>query len=118
MSTAVLGAVLALLAIFVVTRLVMRRRLLVKYAALWLAVTVALVILALVPGILDFLSRTLGFEVPANMLFFVAFGLLLFVTLQMSVELTSVEARIQRLAEELAIAQSSSADGDASVDDR
>jgi hypothetical protein len=114
MSTAVLGAVLALLAIFVVTRLVMRRRLLVKYAALWLA----LVILALVPGILDFLSRTLGFEVPANMLFFVAFGLLLFVTLQMSVELTSVEARIQRLAEELAIAQSSSADGDASVDDR
>jgi hypothetical protein len=52
------------------------------------------------------------------MLFFVAFGLLLFVTLQMSVELTSVEARIQRLAEELAIAQSSSADGDASVDDR
>jgi hypothetical protein len=118
MNVAVLGAVLAVAAILVVSRLVMRRRLLVKYAALWLAVAVALVILVLVPGVLEFVSRTLGFEVAANMLFFTGFGLLLFVTLQMSVELTKVEAQIQRLAEELAIAQSSSTDGDEPTDGR
>ena len=117
MSTAVLGAVLALLAILVVTRLLMRRRLLFKYAALWLAVTVALVIVALVPGVLEFLARILGFEVPANMLFFTGVGLLLFITLQMSVELTKVEGQLQRLAEELAIAQSKAADDDERTDD-
>lgn len=110
MRTDVLGAVLALFAIAVVMWLVMHRRLLVKYAALWLAVTVVLVTLALVPGVLEFATRTLGFELPANMLFFTGFGLLLFVTLQMSVELTSVESRLQRLAEELAILESTSRD--------
>jgi hypothetical protein len=112
MTTSILGAILAVLSVGAVLWLVMHRRLLVKYAALWLLVTVALVTLALVPGALDFVSSTLGFEVRANMLFFASSGLLLFVTLQLCVELTTVEARLQRLAEELAILESMSADRD------
>jgi len=116
--TGILGAVLAVFAISVVLWLVMHRRLLVKYAALWLAVTIGLVTLALVPGVLDVLSQALGFQVRSNLLFFAGFGLLLFVTLQMSVELTSVEARLQRLAEELAILESTSGANDQRSDDR
>jgi hypothetical protein len=116
--TSILGAVLALVAIAVVIWLVMDRRLLVKYAALWLAVAIVLVTLALVPGVLEFVTRTLGFELPANMLFYAASGLLLFVTLQMSVELTSVEARVQRLAEEIALLESARRAGDETPNDR
>ncbi len=103
MTTEILGATAALLTIAVVLRLVLRRRLLVKYAALWLAVSLVMVGVALVPGGLDSLSAILQFEVPANLLFFMGFVLLLFVTLQLCVELTKVEAQIQRLAEESAI---------------
>lgn len=116
--TSILGAVLALVAIAVVIWLVMDRRLLVKYAALWLAVALVLVTLALIPGVLEFVTRTLGFELPANMLFFAASVLLLFVSLQMSVELTSVEARVQRLAEEIALLESTPPVSDEVGDDR
>lgn len=103
MKTAILGAITASLAAVIVLRLVIRRRLLVKYAALWLSVSVVLVTLAVIPGAVETVSQGLGFEVPANLLFFTGFMLLLFVNLQTTVELTKVEAKQQRLAEELAI---------------
>jgi hypothetical protein len=104
-SAAVVGALGALVVIAVVLRFVTRRRLLVKYAALWLVVSVLLVILALIPGSLSGLADLLGFKVPSNLLFFTGFLLLLLVTLQLCVELSDVERRLQRLAEELAIMQ-------------
>ena len=103
MRAGVVGALAALVVILVVLRLVARRRLLVKYAVLWLVVSVLLVAVALVPSSLTVVSSALGFAVPANLLFFGAFVLLLLVTVQLSVELTEVEARVQRLAEEMAI---------------
>jgi hypothetical protein len=106
-GTKLIGIVGAVLVILVVLRLVVRRRLLVKYASLWLVVSVLLVVLAVIPGSLKSLADLLGFVVPANLLFFAGFLVLLFVTLQISVELTTVERRLQRLAEELAIARES-----------
>ncbi len=102
-ATDAVGIVGAVVVVVVVLRLVMRRRLLVKYAALWLVVSVVLVVTAVIPGGLSRLADLLGFIVPANLLFFAGFVLLLFVAVQISVELTSVERRIQRLAEEIAI---------------
>jgi hypothetical protein len=102
-GAAVIGAIGALLVILVVLRLVVRRRLLVKYAALWLIMSVVLVVVALVPGLLGKASDLLGFAVAANLLFFGGFVVLLLVTVQLSVELTAVERRLQRLAEELAL---------------
>jgi len=103
--TGAIGAIGAVLVILDVLRLVVRRRLLVKYAALWLVVSVVLVVMALIPGSLSGLADLLGFVVPANLLFFSGFVLLLLVTVQLSVELTSIERRIQRLAEEVALMQ-------------
>jgi len=103
MRAGLVGALAAFVVILVVLRLVARRRLLVKYAVLWLMVSVILVVVALIPNSLAAVSSALGFVVPANLLFFGAFVLLLFVPVQLSVELTEVEARVQRLAEEVAI---------------
>lgn len=86
-----------------VLRLVHRRQLLVKYAALWLIVSTILVIMALIPHSLTSLADAFGFVVPSNLLFFLGFVVLLLVAVQLSVELTTVERRVQRLAEELAL---------------
>jgi hypothetical protein len=105
MTSTVFGGVAAIIIGVAVLQLVVRRRLLLKYAALWLGVGIVLVVVALVPGLLAWLSRLFGFEVPANFLFSVGATLLLLISLQLSVELSRVEQRIQRLAEELAILQ-------------
>jgi hypothetical protein len=55
------------------------------------------------PGALRWVSDTLGVETPANLLFFVTIVLLILVSVQLSYELSRHEARIRRLAEEVAL---------------
>ena len=70
--------------IVIILTLLRSRRLREKYAALWIVVGLAIVLLATVPGLLSFLSNLLGFEVPSNLLFVLAIFLLLGVSLHLS----------------------------------
>lgn len=101
--TAVVGALAALVVLAVVLRLVVSGRLRVRYAGLWLAVGVATAVLALIPHLLTGLSGALGFRVPANFLFFGGLILLIVIGIHLSVAVTSLEDRVQRLAEEFAL---------------
>ena len=100
-----LGAVILAVAILaLVLPLLLRRQLREKYAVIWLVIALAVLIVGAVPGLLDSLTRALGFQVPANLLFTVAILLLLAVTLHLSWEQSRAEEEIRHLAEEAAIA--------------
>jgi hypothetical protein len=101
--TLILGALLALAVVGVVLRLVARGQLLVKYAVLWVAVAGVLAALAVFPALLAWLAGLLGFQVPANMLFFASISLLLAIALQLSLEVSRIERRLQRVGEEVAL---------------
>jgi len=103
MSAQAAGAVMAVLIFALTVELVRRRQLREKYAALWLLVSVIAVVLALVPGLLTWIAATLGFGVPANLLFFAGFSLLLVIAMQLSLELGKREGETERLAEEVAL---------------
>lgn len=94
---------LGLVIVVSVTVLLLRRQLREKYAVLWLAIGLAALLLGIFPQTLAWLTRTLGFQLPANLIFTLAIGLLLAVTLHLSWELTRTEERLRRLAEEAAI---------------
>jgi len=102
--TAVVGALAALLVLATVLRLVLRGRLRVRYAGLWLAVAMVVAVLALVPHLLTGTAGILGFRVPANFLFFAGLVLLVVVGIHLSVAVTTLEDRVQRLVEEFALA--------------
>jgi len=74
-----------------------------KYAVLWLLVAGIGLIFAVVPGLLDWLGSALGIGAPVNLLFFVMGVVLVLVSVQISYELSRHEARIRRLAEEVAL---------------
>ncbi len=93
-SLVMLGAVVDLL-----RRGILRER----FAALWLVVSVMMVFGAIFPAAIEAVSRALGFTLPANMLFFAAILLLLLVAIQLSHEVSRLEARTRRLAEDLAL---------------
>lgn len=101
---AIVGAVLVL---GFMLELLRRRQLSEKYAALWLIVGVGILVLLAAPGLLKAASDALGFEVPANLLFFVALSLLLGVSVHLSWELSRLEDETRSLAEELALLRSS-----------
>jgi hypothetical protein len=105
MAPNILAAIAALITFVFVIDLLRRGVLREKYAVLWLFFSGAALLLAIFPAILVWLTGVLGVAEPVNLLFFVTIVLLVLVSVQLSYELSRHEARIRRLAEEVALLQ-------------
>lgn len=102
----IITLIVAFLVVAMVFRMLRRGQLREKYAILWLSLGVITVILAGFPQILLWVSRALGVEVPANLIFAMALFLLVCVSLHLSWELSTVEEEARVLAEDVAILRS------------
>ncbi len=103
MGTYLIGVAAAMAITAVVVELLRRGILRERFAALWLAVCGVLVALAMFPTLLEHAAAALGFQVPANLLFLVSIVFLLLICVQLSYEVSRIEARTRRLAEDLAL---------------
>jgi hypothetical protein len=74
-----------------------------KYAALWIALSLAVVVFAVFPQLAFWLADLVGVETPVNLLFAASFVVLLAVCIQLSAELSSLEEETRTLAEEIAL---------------
>ena len=95
--------VLALLIVVVIFEMLRRKVLREKYAALWLVVGFATLVLAAFPQLLAGIAQALGVQVPSNLLFALTILLALGVCLHLSWEISVVEDETRILAEESAI---------------
>lgn len=96
----IVGSAVILLTLFEMMR---RHRLREKYALIWAVVALAVITVAVFPGLLVLASEAVGLEVPVNLLFFSAAIVILVLTLQHSSELSRLEERTRTLAEEIAL---------------
>jgi len=103
MNPSVLAAITSIITLVFIFDLLRRGVLREKYAVLWLFVGFLALAASIYPKILELLSRVLGVATPVNLLFFATIVLLILVAVQLSYELSRHEARIRRLAEELAL---------------
>lgn len=99
----IVSIVAAVIVLFVVLELVRRRRLLERYALLWLGSAVVLLGLAVWRGALSRLAETLGVAYPPNALFLVAFGFVLFLLLHFSLAVSRLSDQSKVLAQRLAL---------------
>ena len=103
MTAQILGVIASVITFIFVFWLLRRGALREKYAVLWLLLSGTALFFSLFPAALKWISDSLGVETPANLLFFVTIVLLILVSVQLSYELSRHEARIRRLAEEVAL---------------
>lgn len=103
MTPNILAAIAAFITFVFIIDLLRRGVLQEKYAVLWLFFSGAALLLAIFPAALDWIAAALGVYAPVNLLFFVTIVLLVLVSVQVSYELSRHEARIRRLAEEVAL---------------
>lgn len=103
MTAQILGVIAAVLTFVFVFWMLRRGSLQEKYAVLWLGVSGIALMLAIFPSVLRWITDGLGIETPSNLLFFATIVLLILVSVQLSYELSRHEARIRRLAEEVAL---------------
>ena len=97
---ALVVAVLLLLALFWLLR---TQRLREKYAVVWFVVVLGVVVLTFIPSVTGRLTALVGVETPINLIFIIAFLVLLGVCIQLSIEITGLEEQVRTVAEELAL---------------
>ena len=85
-----------------VIELVRRRRLVERYALLWMSAAFALLLLAVWRDLLDIGADFLGIAVPANALFLVAFAVIFVLLLHFSVASSRLGDETKILAQEIA----------------
>jgi hypothetical protein len=98
-----LGIISSILALALVIEMLRRRRLRERHAIWWLIAGIMAVIVGIFPQSLVWASNLLGIEVPTNLVFFVSILVLFFVALQHSSELTSLESKTRKLAENVTL---------------
>ena len=97
------GVLAGIFVLILTIELLRRRALREKYAVLWLLISLIGVTFTVFPGVLEWVSSTLGFNLPSNLVFALAALVLLVVGMQLSLEVGRLEDRSQRLAEEIAL---------------
>lgn len=97
---AIVGAVGLLL---VVLELVRRRRLMERYALLWLFSAIVILSLSLWQNALEVIARQMGIISPPNALFFVAVGFILLLLLHFSAAMSRLTDQTKVLAQRHAI---------------
>ena len=102
MTPNILAAITAVIIVVFIIDLLRRGVLKEKYAVLWLFFAAAALFFALVPSALYWLTAQLGVETPSNLLFFITIVLPVLVSVPISYELSTNEAKLSRPAEELA----------------
>jgi len=95
--------VLSLVTVSAIVFLMRSRRIREKYAAAWIILAIAVVILGGFPDVLGHMARLLGVQTPVNLLFLVSGVILLIVSVQFSVEISQLEEETRTLAEEIAL---------------
>ncbi|WP_127129368.1 DUF2304 domain-containing protein [Georgenia sp. SYP-B2076] len=106
MSGYVFAICFALVTVVFMFALLRNRHMREKYATAWVLVALAVLIVAVFPGILDWFADLFGIKTPINLVFFVASLALLLISVQYSVELSRLEEQSRKLSEECAILRS------------
>jgi hypothetical protein len=91
--------------LLLILELVRRKRLMERYALLWLFSTLLLLVLSLWSGLLNSLASALGVSYPPSALFAVAFGVVLVLLVHFSLAVSHLSDQNKVLAQRLGILQ-------------
>lgn len=86
-----------------IIELLRRKFLREKYAIVWLAMAISLVLAALFPELVNRISNFLGFQILSNFVLFFFSIINFLIAMQLSLSIGKSENQIQTLAEEIAI---------------
>lgn len=86
-----------------VIRLLVKRRINERNSFLWLAGSLAILVLASIPDVLDVVARATGVHYPPTLLFLLSILVILFILLYQSIQISILQEKCRELAQHLAI---------------
>jgi len=88
--------------LLIIFELLRRRRLIERYALIWLGSGIVLLVLAVWTGLLEIVSKALGIAYPPNALFAFAFGFVLLLLMHFSIAISRLSGETKVLAQDVA----------------
>ena len=89
--------------VFFVLYLVRKERISIKYSLVWLFPCFILLIFVLVPGFLTWTTNLLGFQTASNMVLSLLIGLLLIISIALTVIVSKQKEQIRLLIQEVSL---------------
>ena len=86
-----------------VVRTVNKKKLQMRFSVVWILVALGLMVMALFPGLVFWITELAGMETPANFLYLCAIFLLLVLCFSHTVQLSRQAEQIKALTQQLAI---------------
>lgn len=86
-----------------IMRLVHKKKLLLKYSLLWLALGLLIIFTSLFPGLIYQLAPVFGFQLASNFLYLLAIFFLLAITLSLSIVASKQATYINAIVQEIAL---------------
>lgn len=96
----IIGLVLAFI---LISRIIIKKKLDVKYALPWYFMLAALTILDGFPVLLTIINRIFGISSPVNMMFFFGFCFSLVIIFNLTARMYNISKRLRKVAQELAL---------------
>jgi hypothetical protein len=87
----------AFFACYVIVKNVRKSRLIISDCIYWVLFSFAMIVLAIFPGIANYLAELLGIVSPINLVYLVIIGLLLLKTFKQSIRISELEIKIKNI---------------------
>ena len=94
---------LALAFLIYIFRTVRKNRLQMRFSVIWIGLALAMMVMALCPGLIFALTALVGMEVPANLLYLGAIFLLLVLSFSHTVQLSAQSERLKSLVQQISL---------------
>lgn len=95
--------VFATILLLVIIKLLINGRIPVKYAIVWILAVAFITIVSIIPNLMENLAKLLGFELLSNMVLCSFIGLLIFLTIILTVMVAGQKKKTTLLVQEISI---------------
>ena len=95
--------VISMLSMLNIMKRVRRYKLQIEYSIFWIVFSVLLIIIAIFPKIMFWMSELLGIQSPANMVFLLVIFILFIKTFNLTLEISRLQCKMQELVQKIAL---------------
>ena len=89
--------------IFLILYYIKKQKINIKYSITWLLLFGVLFIFLIIPGFLEYITKTLGFSISSNMIFSLLISVLVIINITFTAILSSQDKKIRTLIQEISI---------------
>lgn len=95
--------ILAIILFVIIIRLVAKNKLPIKYSLFWLASALIVFLVGLIPNLIGFFTKLIGFETYSSLIAGVIIGLLLLITLFLTIIVSEQKRKLLLLVQEVSL---------------